>query len=52
MNPPIQNSKTIFLADDDAEDCKMFEDALKELRLETLLTISNDGVELFSGLSI
>jgi CheY-like chemotaxis protein len=37
---------TIFLADDDADDCMLFEDALKEVCDTTTLVTANDGVEL------
>jgi CheY-like chemotaxis protein len=46
----IQTIKKIFLADDDIDDCVLFEDALRELQLETQLTIANDGVELMHTL--
>lgn len=42
--------KKIILADDDSEDCELFEDALQELNIKTQLTISKDGVELMSTL--
>jgi CheY-like chemotaxis protein len=35
--------KTILLADDDSDDCLMFENALKEISLKTSLTIAQDG---------
>ncbi len=38
--------KTIFLADDDADDCMLFEDALKEVSDSASLVTANDGVEL------
>jgi CheY-like chemotaxis protein len=41
---------TIFLADDDPDDCSLFQEALNELSMETLLTITNDGVELMTTL--
>ncbi len=40
------SGKTIFLADDDADDCLLFEDALREISQQTLLTTANDGIEL------
>ncbi|MEO6305015.1 MAG: response regulator [Bacteroidia bacterium] len=43
-------AKNIFLADDDDDDCNIFEDALNELDVEAKLTISNDGVELLNTL--
>lgn len=44
-------SKSIFLADDDDDDCIIFEDALNELNSEAFLTIANDGVELLNTLN-
>ncbi len=44
------DSKTIYLADDDADDCILFEEALRELSVKTLLTVTNDGVELMNTL--
>ncbi len=38
--------RTIFLADDDADDCMLFEDALREVSDTTSLVTANDGVEL------
>lgn len=38
--------KYIFLADDDEDDCLLFEDALREICSTTELTTANDGVEL------
>lgn len=40
--------KNILLADDDADDCSFFEEALKEVSSETELTITRDGVELMT----
>ena len=42
----LTQSKSIFLADDDADDCFLFEDALKEVSQSTQLTVAHDGVEL------
>ena len=42
----------ILLAEDDADDRMLFEDALKELRIPTQLTLANDGLELMSQLEI
>ncbi|MEO6539802.1 MAG: response regulator [Ferruginibacter sp.] len=42
--------KNIFLADDDADDRLIFEEALKELKVKTALTITKDGVELMKEL--
>ena len=46
MNSPI--NKSIFLADDDEDDCLLFEDALREVCATTELTMANDGAELIS----
>ena len=43
-------TKNIFLADDDEDDRKFFEDALKKVSIPTQLTLSNDGLELMSNL--
>jgi CheY-like chemotaxis protein len=48
MNEALQ--KTIFLADDDTDDCILFEDALREICTETALVIANDGIELMAAL--
>jgi CheY-like chemotaxis protein len=40
--------KYIFLADDDEDDCLLFEDALREVSASTELTMANDGVELMT----
>lgn len=42
--------KNIFLADDDADDCLFFKEALDELGVEAQLTIVNNGVELMTTL--
>jgi len=42
--------KYIFLADDDADDCVLFEDALREVCSETMLTTASDGIELMDYL--
>ena len=42
--------KNIFLADDDADDRKFFEDALKQVTIPTNLTLASDGLELMSNL--
>ena len=44
----IKLNKSIFLADDDADDCMLFEDALREICTSTELTTANDGVELIN----
>jgi CheY-like chemotaxis protein len=38
--------KKIFLADDDSDDCLLFEEALREVCTESSLTTANDGIEL------
>jgi CheY-like chemotaxis protein len=40
--------KYIFLADDDEDDCMLFEDALKEVDDRTELRTANDGAELMN----
>ena len=42
----IKSGKSIFLADDDADDCMLFEDALREVSESIALTTANDGAEL------
>ncbi len=42
--------KHIFLADDDADDREFFEEALKELSIQTELVAVKDGVELMMTL--
>jgi len=42
--------KSIFLADDDADDRLFFEEALEEVSFATELTIAKDGVELMVAL--
>ncbi len=42
--------KTIFLADDDADDREFFEEALKEIDIQTTLTTVKDGAELMTVL--
>lgn len=42
--------KNIFLADDDIDDCELFEDALREVSFETKLTTAKDGIELMKVL--
>lgn len=38
--------KNIFLADDDTDDCILFEDALREICNLSQLTTANDGIQL------
>lgn len=42
--------KTIILAEDDADDREFFEEALKEISIETTLTTVKDGAELMTVL--
>lgn len=42
--------KYIFLADDDIDDCELFEDALREVCTETKLTTARNGNELMTKL--
>ena len=51
MNLISTNPKSIFLADDDVDDCSVFEDALSELATEITLTVANNGVELLDTLN-
>jgi CheY-like chemotaxis protein len=44
----VKPPKTILLADDDADDCLLFEDALREICVATTLVTANDGVELMA----
>jgi CheY-like chemotaxis protein len=39
-------NRSIFLADDDADDCMLFEDALREVSCSADLTMASDGIEL------
>lgn len=43
--------RTIFLADDDLDDCFLFEEALGEISVAIQLTTAHDGVELMTLLS-
>lgn len=52
MNKDQKKLNHIFLANDDADDRMLFEDALKELSIPTQLTIAKDGVELMSKLEL
>ena len=47
MNKLKQN---LLLADDDADDCDFFKEALEELSLDVTLSIVNDGVEVMDFL--
>ena len=39
---------TVFLADDDAEDCEIFAEALMEVNADVKLTASKNGLELMT----
>jgi CheY-like chemotaxis protein len=43
-----KRGKNIFLADDDVDDCMLFEDALREVAADTTLTTALDGMELMN----
>jgi CheY-like chemotaxis protein len=47
----IQKLARIFLADDDEDDCILFQDALNEIGRKNELVISKDGVELMNTLN-
>jgi CheY-like chemotaxis protein len=42
----VPKPKNIFLADDDTDDCILFEDALREICNSSQLTTANDGIQL------
>lgn len=42
--------KNIILADDDTDDCELFQDAVKELSVQTKLSILKNGVALMTTL--
>ena len=42
--------KYIILTDDDADDCELFQDAVKELSIQTKLSILENGVALMATL--
>lgn len=46
----LSKGKTIVLADDDADDCILFEDALREVCSDSHLTTASDGVKLMAFL--
>jgi CheY-like chemotaxis protein len=50
MNSIQQHTKTILLAEDDADDRMFFEDVLKEVGMNTNLLVADDGVELMTVL--
>lgn len=43
--------KSIFLSDDDTDDCSLFSEALSEVQSEANLTIATDGVRLMQALN-
>lgn len=45
------NKKSIFLADDDLDNCTPFQDALKEVCAGATLTTASDGEELIDILT-
>ncbi|MBK5277440.1 MAG: response regulator [Bacteroidia bacterium] len=47
----LPQTRSIFLADDDDDDCLFFKEALDELRVDIKLTIVNDGEQLMRLLS-
>jgi CheY-like chemotaxis protein len=46
----LKMHKNIFLAEDDDDDCSIFQDALNDVKADVNLTITNDGVELLNYL--
>jgi CheY-like chemotaxis protein len=48
----VPQPKNIFLADDDADDCILFEDALREICKLSQLTTANDGIQLMNLLHL
>lgn len=50
MNNLINNNLNIFLTDDDLDDCMFFSDALNELKINSILTVTSNGVELMDVL--
>lgn len=46
MTQQAKSPKNIFLADDDADDCLLFEEALREICTDSSLTTASDGIEL------
>ncbi len=43
-----KRERIIFLADDDVDDCDLFEDALKEVSDHTTLKTASDGIKLMN----
>ncbi len=48
MINPFETVKSIFLADDDADDRQLFEEALQEISSDVELVMANDGQELMN----
>lgn len=46
-----QEAMSVFLAEDDEDDCLLFNDAIKELSSLIQLRVANDGVELMDLLN-
>ena len=47
----MSTTRSVFLADDDADDCALFEEALIEIALPIQLTTVNDGEQLMNLLN-
>ncbi len=50
MGDLYQNSLSVFLAEDDADDRFLFEEALLEVRSDVTVTMASNGVQLMSEL--
>lgn len=50
MISEMSRHKTIYLSDDDTDDCSLFSEALNEVLSEADLTIATDGVRLMQAL--
>jgi len=51
MTSPLNSPLSIVLADDDKDDCFLFNEVIEEIPLSIELTIVHDGVELMDYLS-
>lgn len=51
MRKPVENKINLLLADDDNDDCLLFQEALEELPLLTKLTTVHDGEQLLQLLT-
>lgn len=51
MLTETNRQKSIFLSDDDTDDCSLFSEALSEVQSEANLTIATDGVRLMQALN-